>query len=396
MPNNETQVSQGTQIGLLINDGRLEEARTATEKWLACEPDALVGWQLLGNVRLFLSDPVGAEAAYRRALELGPALARNRANLAMALLAQGRYREAWPLYEARFDPSLVAHDRVGFAGLPMERRWRGESLAGKRVLLAREQGFGDQIQFVRLAPMLRDRGVSRVDLLAAAPLSGLDFAAAGIDAVTPSLPPPDSYDCWSPLLSLPLHLQVDAAVPPPVLPYLRAPHDCRALWRRQIDAWAGANPGFGLVWAGSPGNAVDARRSLPLDGVLRLLQARGRAMPFSLQLGAPGLERLGEQCARGLVPLLDMLRDFADTAAVIECLDLVVTVDTAVAHLAGALGKPVWLLLPKGADWRWGQTGDTTPWYPSARLFRQMHAGDWSEPIEQVAQALAARYAATP
>ncbi len=384
----EHAVPPGTQIEALLADGRLEEARTHAEAWLAREPEALLGWQLLGNLRLFLSEPEGAEAAYRRALELDPLLARNRANLAMALLAQGRYREAWPLYEARFDPTLAAHDRVGFAGLPDATRWQGEALAGRRILLVREQGFGDQIQFMRLASRLRARGAANILLLAAPPLCGLDYGPCGIDAVTPTLPPPGDHDCWSPLLSLPLYLDLDAPAPPPALPYLRAPADCRALWRRQIDAWAGGNASFGLVWAGSPGNAVDGRRSLPLDAVLRLLEARGRAVPFSLQLGAPGMERLAEQCARGLVPLLDMLRDFTDTAAAIERLDLVITVDTAVAHLAGALGRPVWLLLPKGADWRWGQQGETTPWYPGARLFRQRTAGDWDEVMARVATAL--------
>jgi ADP-heptose:LPS heptosyltransferase len=162
----------------------------------------------------------------------------------------------------------------------------------------------------------------------------------------------------------------------------------RQQWRQQISSWAGSKPTLGVVWAGSPGNSVDARRSLSATDMLAMLSERGDTVALSLQMGAPGMAQLAEQCAAGIIPLLDLLKDFSDTAAIIERLDLVISVDTAVAHLAGALGKPVWLLLPAGPDWRWGLLDERTDWYPSMRIFRQPQAGDWQSVIDAVKHAL--------
>lgn len=377
----------GELLAGLLAETRLDDALQAASAWTHSEPERVLAWQYLGNVQLWLGNPVAAEASFRRALEGAPELGRNQANLALALLAQERYLEAWPFYEARYAVGLSAPDKVRFP-FAAERQWRGGSLRGKRLLLVREQGLGDEIQFIRLAQTLRSQGMADLSLLTVPALAGLMRSAPGIDRVLTTLPQERDYDLWTPLLSLPLQLQLAAPAPAAQQPYLRAPAGRAHHWQSQLTAWSGTRRRMGIVWAGNPGNAVDRRRSLPLDHVFALLAERGDAMPLSLQLGAAGSERLEEQVRRGLVPLLDLLTDFSETAAVIESLDLVITVDTAVAHLAGALGKPVWIVLPVGADWRWGQHAARTPWYPSARLFRQRRAGSWHEVVDELSTAL--------
>jgi hypothetical protein len=343
--------------------------------------------QYQGLTRLYCGDTSGAETSFRQALALDPDLPRNRANLGIALMAQGRYAEGLPLYESRYAANIIAHDRVSFPGLAPERQWHGEPLAGRRLLLVREQGYGDQIQFIRFAQQLHALGAGRVLAWVAPGLAALFSSAAGLDAVTEDAPSIDDYDLWCPLLSLPLLLGITAPQAPDTLPYLQAPARS-AHWRQQIAGWAQGRPTVGVVWAGSPGNSVDARRSLPTALMLEMLAARNGRIAVSLQMAPTGMDQLETQCRAGIIPLLDMLNDFSDTAAVIEQLDLVISADTAVAHLAGALGKPVWLLLPAGPDWRWGQGGESTAWYPTMRIFRQPAPGDWQSVIGEVQVAL--------
>ncbi|HEX5126646.1 MAG TPA: glycosyltransferase family 9 protein, partial [Rhodocyclaceae bacterium] len=380
-----------TEIEDLLRQGRVAQARALADDWLSHAPDALLALQYQGSTRLFCGDAIGAEESFRKALALSPSLARNRANLGIALMTQGRYAEGLPFYESRYASDIAAHDRVSFAGLLPQRQWRGEALAGRRLLLVREQGYGDQIQFIRFAPQLRQLGAGRVTAWVTTSLAMLFTGVEGLDAVTEAAPADTDYDLWCPLLSLPLLLKLTAPQVPDKLPYLSAPTQRAAEWCDRIDRWAPGKSTLGIVWAGSPGNSVDARRSLPIELMLKMMEARHGAVAFSLQVGAAGMERLERQCGDGMIPLLDMLNDFADTAAVIERLDLVITVDTAVAHLAGALGKQVWLLLPAGPDWRWGLRGCATPWYPTMKIFRQPVAGDWASVVDEVTTMLANR-----
>lgn len=375
-------------IDRLLQTGDLAAAALAVDAWLMREPGRLLALQYQGLIRLWSGDAAGAETSFRAALADAPDLARNRANLAIALLSQDKYVEGLPLYEARY-AGIASHDSVSFGGLDEARCWRGEPLAGKTLLVVREQGLGDQIQFIRFVPALRARDAGRVVASVSTRLRVLLESVAGLDRVTDQDIAPDDYDLWCPLLSLPLLLGVAEPLPPDVLPYLRVPETRLLQWRRLIDDWVGARPAVGLVWAGSAGNAIDARRSLTLDHMFDLLSARGEAVALSLQMGEQGMERLEQQCRAGIIPLLDMQRDLADAAAILSRLDLLISVDTAVAHLAGALGRPVWLLLPAGADWRWGQADVTTPWYPTMRIFRQRTPGDWAEVLGRVKQALA-------
>lgn len=375
------------EVEALLKQGLATEANAQVDAWLAHEPGLLLALQYQGLARLYCGDARGAEASFRQSLAIAPGLPRNHANLGIALMAQGRYAEGLPLYEARYASNMVAHDRVSFAGLTAQRQWHGEPLAGRRLLLVREQGYGDQIQFIRFAARLHALGASRVLAWVSPGLAALLSSVRGVDAISEGEPDADDYDLWCPLLSLPLLLGIDAPQSPDDIPYLHAPART-AHWQTQIASWAQGRSTVGVVWAGSPGNSVDARRSLPTACMLEMLGARNGRVAMSLQLAPLGMDQLEQQCRNGIIPLLDMLNDFADTAAVIEQLDLVISVDTAVAHLAGALGKPVWLLLPAGPDWRWGLQGGGTAWYPSMRIFRQPVPGDWQSVIGSVKQAL--------
>lgn len=375
------------EIDTLLRQGRVIEAREAADTWLQREPGRLLALQYKGLAELYCGDAPGAERTFRLALEQAPDLSRNAANLAIALLAQGNYAEGLPLYEARYAGNIASDERVSFPGLPGAIQWQGEPLAGRRLLLVREQGYGDQIQFSRFATRLRALGASRVQAWVSPGLGALIDSIDAVDAVTEGPPSPADFDLWCPLMSLPLLLGMDGPQAPDKLPYLRPPARC-AHWKQQIANWAKGKPTLGIVWAGNAGNSVDARRSLPTEVMLAMLGERQGRVALSLQLGNAGMDQIETQCREGIIPLLDMLPDFAETAGVIEQLDLVISVDTAVAHLAGALGKPVWLLLPAGPDWRWGTHGVTTPWYPSMRIFRQPTPGDWQSVVSDVQRAL--------
>lgn len=295
-----------------------------------------------------------SEQALREALRLKPGDDTAAFGLGCALLAQGRWAEGWPLMETRV---RLAPDLVPAVGASYPE-WRGEPLEGKRILVWLEQGLGDQIMFSRFALSLRARG-AQVTLACDPALA--DLFASLADRVIPvgrgqGVPVP-RHDYWTRYASLPLHLGVTPETLPNA-PYLTAPADRRARWRD----WSGV----GLAWEASATGPSAARKSLP---------------PATVEgLTARGLKSLRPQDTRA--------RDFADTAAILERLDLVVSIDTAVAHLAGAMGKPVLILLPVGADWRWLEDRADSPWYPTARLIRQRQAGDWDPVIEEVLAAL--------
>jgi hypothetical protein len=273
------------------------------------------------------------------------------------LLAVGRYTEGWPLMEARaaLHPDLVAPMRVDFP------EWKGEPLPGKSILVWVEQGFGDQIMLVRFAKQLAERG-ARVTIGCRPPLAplfaGIEALHAVISIAQHQQLEIGRYDYWSRYFSLPLHLGTTLETLPNA-PYLVAPADRRARWK--------GYSGVGVMWRTSPTGSNTGAKTLPDSEARRLLDLGGT----SLQPEDTGVT------------------DFADTAAIIEQLDLVISVDTAVAHLAGAMGKPCWTLLPAlGLDWRWMRQRQDSPWYPSMRLFRQRQPGDWASVVDEV---LAAR-----
>ena len=252
------------------------------------------------------------------------------------------------------------------------------------MLVHAEQGLGDTLQFARYVPMLAARG-GRVVLEVPPELCRLLAGLAGVAELVPHGAPLPRVAVQVPLLSLPGRFGTGPDTIPAATPYLRAEPGAVAAWRARLGAASGLN--VGIAWAGSRLHRNDRHRSVALDRLAPLARIPGARL-FALQVGAAAAE-LGPA---GL-PIHDLapdIADFADSAAIVTALDLVVTIDSALAHLAGALARPVWVLVPFAPDWRWGMTGESTPWYPTMRLFRQRRPGDWDEPVGRVAAALAA------
>ncbi len=318
--------------------------------------------------------------AYQRALAIAPDDAETRRNRAMTLLLAGRFEDAWPDYEQRWLTARFAPERRQWTA----PRWTAEAVAGEganTVLIHAEQGLGDTLQFVRYAGPLQDRGFhvtvecpgSLVRLVRAMP-TVTQVIARGND-----LP---SHDYQIPMLSLPAAFRTTRRTIPADVPYLVPPEGAVAAWRDRLAFLP--RPWIGLCWRGSPDHPRDRLRSPGLAALVPLLEATAATF-VSLQKdgGAEEVSALGQQ-ATIRDWCLD-LTDFADSAALVANLDAVVTCDTAAGHLAGGLGRPVAMLLPKVAEWRWLIDGDDTPWYPDMRLFRQEQAGDWRDPVARIA-----------
>jgi ADP-heptose:LPS heptosyltransferase len=366
-----------------LNLGAMLTAQHRAEDALAVYDDAPASPALLSNrgmALVCLGREAEAEACYREALALDPAYRKAAFNLAYVLLRQGRWDEGWLRLEAR-DWLVALQDHLR---LP---RWDGGPLAGRRILVGVEAGHGDMIQFCRYCDQLKEAGAARVGVLCHPGLAALFGSLRGADEIIPLDRDVDraGWDVWVAPLSLPLHFRTTVDTVPAALPYL-APDRDRIARLAPLLAAAPGELKVGLVWKGNPRFENDAARSLPDFATLApLLQVPGVRW-FSLQKGE---DEVGE----GITDLAPAIDDFADTAALMAGLDLVITVDTACAHLAGALGKPCWVLLPAWLpDWRWLADRADTPWYPHVmRLFRQRRDGAWDEVVNDVAAALAAR-----
>lgn len=359
-----------------------DEAAAAHRRALCLAPGMAAAWRSLASLRRAAGHSAEAIAAARRAVALAPDVTDHALTLAFCLLAAGRFAEGWTVYEARRRHAIL---RKSALDGPC---WDGGPLAGRRLLVQCEQGLGDTLQFCRLVPGLAGRADS-VTLRAPTTLLPL-LDSLGVALADDTAPPPP-HDLWVPLLSLPRLLAIDADTIPAAESYLRPPAERLAQWRQRLARLP--RPRVGLVWAGNPGYSHDRRRSLPVSRLEPLLAAD--ACFVSLQKGA-AVDELAARSWPIESTIAQDLEDFADTAAVVADLDLVITVDTAVAHLAGALGRPVWIMLPFEADWRWLSGGESSPqgspqgspWYPSARLFRQRRAGDWDEVVARMSAAL--------
>lgn len=368
---------------------RQEEAVACFQSLLAERPeDATLHYNLGTSLRLSnrLDEAI---AAFHGALALRPDYRQVEWNLSLALLARGDFEAGWRAYEARWHKPEAR--KLPDHGLPL---WQGERLPpGTGILLQGEQGFGDTLQFIRFVPRLQAQGL--VCYLQVRPgLEGLlGRSLPGVTLLPEKAPLPAGADILRrcPLLSLPLALglfrESDFAV---AAPYLRPDPLRRDRWAAVLAARlsgpAGA-PRVGLAWRGSPTHLNDARRSLAVQDLLPLLAQPGiRWVVLQKDLTAPErdwLRHWPDMFAAG-----HQMRDWDDTAAVVQDLDLVISVDTSVAHLAGALGRPCWLLLPHCPDWRWQLARSDSPWYPGMTLFRQPQPGDWAPALEQMAQAL--------
>ena len=397
----ELHFARGTALNAL---GQSTRACAAFTKAVALQPGHAASWLNMGNASADLDDVGAAEAHYRTSIRLDPALAEAHAslgyiltmqgrlpeaieacetavaarpefaqahwNLAIALLLSGDLRRGFDEYEWR-----IRHPRYQADLLPLPSpRWDGADPVGKVILVRTEQGAGDAIQLARYLPVLRAAGAMPV-LVCSAALTALLGSMDGVRAVSPAEPLPP-HDTWIDQASLPHLLGTTVTTIPAAEGYLQADPVRVAVWLDRLPR----GPRVGFAFSGNPRHPADRRRSIPI-GLTSDLPA------------LPGLSVVdlhhGEAAGRlGSADLTQWLTNYAETAALIETLDLVVTVDTSVAHLAGALGKSVWILLPHAPDWRWLLHRSDTPWYRSARLFRQPTAGDWRSVLAEVWQAL--------
>ena len=383
----ETLANNASHVGARVNRGntllrfnRPADALESYERALVLAPDHPQILTNRGHALRRLDRPQEALQSFAAAIDKSPDFPEAQFESALAHLTLGDFKPGWKAYEWRWKTNAFADKRRSFR----QPQWLGSAeLAGKTILLHAEQGFGDTIQIIRYAPLLARSGARVIcevqpELMSLlTPLQGIEIVAKGT-----SLP---SFDLHCPLMSLPLAFGTELATIPAEVSYLAAPADRVTQWRDRLGE---GRPRAGFVWSGSPAHKNDANRSIPLARFNELF-ANPPFACFSLQREMREADREALQRLPKLIDLGPELIDFSDTAAVISQLDVVVSVDTVVAHLAGALGKPAMILLPHAADFRWLRGRSDTPWYPAAKLLRQPAFGDWDSVIGGLAEEIA-------
>lgn len=366
--------------GSTLSDlGRHEEALASFDRAIAIDANYASAHHNRGIALYQLRRPDEAVVSFDAALALQnhPLIALDRS---IALLQAGRFENAWPGYEARklrWAEDIVRCDD--------QTQWRGQDLSGKRLFLHHEQGLGDTIQFCRYIKTLQDRG-AQVVLSLQNPLRRLLQRSWPSVEILGEGSRPTSFDYHCPLMSLPLAFGTRLETIPASPSYLRTDAGRRAEFEAKLPAKTKRR--VGLVWSGSFVHPNDHNRSIAFDQLAPVLAADVDWVSLQAEIRPSDVDAVRSFGQVGLH--CDALKDFDDTAALVEAMDLVITVDTSVAHLAGALGKPVWILLPFSPDWRWLLDRSDSPWYPSARLFRQQRLGDWSSVVADLQEALAA------
>ncbi len=372
------------RANVLLALNRYDEALIDCDRALALAPGMIEAHNNRGVALLGLNRPQEALAACERAVAIDAGYAEAYWNQALSRLTLGDYENGWKLFEWRWQGTPQRQFAREFADPP----WLGEEdVAGKTVLLHAEQGFGDTFQFSRYIPMVCALGAKVVVRAPENTLSVLASLKAEMTLVAKGQPLP-AFDVHCPLMSLPLAFKTVLDTVPAKVPYLYADEAKRAIWRKALGDKS--RPRIGLCWTGKPRMTVDAKRSMTFAQLAPLLR-----LPFSFHAVNKDL-RLEDRAAAAAFPQLavhtDELHDFSDTAALIAELDLVISVDTSLAHLTGALGKPVWVLLPWASEWRWLMDRRDSPWYPTAELFRQPADGDWQSVIGEVVRRLEMRF----
>jgi len=362
---------------------RESDAITAYRSSLALKPDHALAWSNLGLALQSINDVRGAIDAFRHAIEWKPDFAQAHWNLSLALLLDGQFAEGWREYDWRLVLPELGRGRHFYPGLA----WDGVAPAGKTLLLYAEQGLGDALQFARYATLLAQAGAQAVVHCVDA-LKPLIATVPGVSHAFGSDDPIPHYDAHFPLLSLPRIFATTAETIPSQPSYVSVSRAHRDAARERIDSRRGRHGRFsaGLVWAGSREHSNDRNRSCPLAALAPLLALPDIAW-YSLQQGEAG-KQIDALADPERVIALSPNTSLVETAALIAELDLVISVDTSIAHLAGALGRRCWLLLPFAPDWRWMLDRDDTPWYPSMRLYRQSRLHDWSSVAARVASDL--------
>jgi tetratricopeptide (TPR) repeat protein len=410
----ETQNNLGTT---LREKGLLDEAVTALNQAIHLNPNFVEAYYNLGAAQWEKGSIDEAIASYKQALRLNPGFVEAYSNLGVALREKGLLDESTAICREAIliKPDCAeAHDVLSsvlllkgdlLQGLTeqewrwrrrdypaprgefVQPRWDGTALDGRTILLHTEGGFGDTIQYVRFAPMVAKCG-ARVVLECQAPLLPLLRGSVGVDQLISTDEPLPHFDVHCPMMSLPWALGTTFETIPATVPYLRSDPGLVESWNARLGPGDGKLR-IGLTWGGNRAFRRDLTRSLRLEQLAILSSVPG-ARFYSLQKGPPGENAKSPPPGFELINLGPELRDFSDTAAVMSLMDLIISTDTSVAHLAGALGRPVWVILQFMPDWRWFLDREDSPWYPTMRLFRQKRFGDWDEVITRVAEALGA------
>ena len=372
------------RANMLMEENRLEEALVACEKSIALKPDYAPALVLRGNLLLHLGRSEEALAAHDKAVSSSPGYAEAHYHRGSALLLHGRLSEGLRDFEHRWDVADCGFDRPVLNAAP----WHGEPLAGRSIVVYSEQGLGDAIQFARFLPRLKEMG-AKLTFLCHPNLVRLFRPYAAEMEVIAFCEPGRRFDFQCALMSLPLRLGTELASLPAQIPYLFAEEQLIAKWRERI-----GDQGFriGICWQGNPKGQIDKGRSVPLAKFAPLAQVPGVRL-ISLQK-SHGLDQLAQAPAGMKIETLGAFDEgddgFIDSAAIMQSLDLIVTSDTAIPHLAGALGRPTWVALKHIPDWRWMLARDDSPWYPTMRLFRQPARGDWDSAFAEIADSLRA------
>lgn len=400
----------GNKAAALLTLGQTPDALKLLQKADGLQPNTPAVINLLGQAWRNLGNLDRAESACRHALRLQPHGRAPRANWATLLLDQGLFKECldaiqvltaeWPndaelerfealllLILGRFRegwPKLEARLRIKAAGqvAALAPRWAGEPVMGKRLLITAEEGFGDTIQFIRYATLLAAQG-AEISVRAHPSLGRLLRSVAGVHAVFTTEERPGGFDLETKMLSIPRNFETQASTIPGQTPYLSVDNASLVRWRKYICDLSGDSSllRVGLVWAGNPKHRNNHNRSIEWGRLRRLTEVPGVAF-YSLQIGA-AREDLAHD-PRGVIDLAPGIQDYYDTAAAVTLMDLIISVDTSVAHLAGAMARPVWTLLPITSDWRWLLGREDSPWYPTMRLFRQTSRQDWEEVVSRI------------
>jgi len=361
--------------------GQIDEAVAAGERAVEIAPASAEAYNNLGMALRSAHRLDDACRAFSRAVEISPEFALARFNWGTTLLLGEQYREGWPLY-LRHAESLAAAEPPTSAP-----RWNGEPIPGQTLLIHADQGFGDTLQFARFLPAVRRQAQSKLVFQYPPPLSGLIETISGADISLPADVALPVCDFQLPLSDVPALLDVGLDSLVPAMPYLTAPTRLLPELEAMLQTAEPAAWKIGLVWQGNPRQARDVVRSCPLRELRPLFEIPRTAF-FSLQIGDAGRRQWAELFPAGpprnLRDAGPLLRSFSDTAAFLSRLNLLIVVDTAAAHLAGALGRPAWTLLCHTPDWRWHLARRDCPWYPTLRLFRQPRWGDWGAVVDEV------------